>query len=566
MSILEIGPSFSPVAPKADGWNVRSIDHLTREGLVEKYTGHPGVDTSRIEEVDFVWKDGPLSCAVPKSLHGSFDAVIASHVIEHSPDLIGFLESLATLLAPDGVVALAVPDKRYCFDYFKPLTMTGEVLTAHAQRRTRHQRSNAFNHIAYAAAMDGSIAWGKGPVRNLTLVHSLAEARDFYEGMSEAADAPYRDMHTWHFTPSSLQLLLLELAWRGETDWNVERTTAPEGCEFLAWLRRGGRQAALALAPADLQARRLELLKLTLLETGEQVRDFLGEVSNSVQDSTAPGTGTQRPEEGNALHSVPSSREYARIPFEKFEHRFPTHQNAVDLFRGKWASNLGSVSSISDPGAVDLFHADPRPRLAAEALGRKGRFNGMTILELGPLEAGHTYQLEQLGAEGITAIEANADAFLKCLVVKEIFSLKAKFLLGDIVEYLSKPPRPFDLIFCSGVLYHMEDPVTLIKLISLATDKCFVWTHYYDAKRAVPQRLPRQVCSHGFNAAYYELEYPDRKIDKFWGGNKPIAAWMERNAILDCFRHFGFTSLEILAEDPENPQGANFSFAAARPA
>ncbi len=37
----------------------------------------------------------------------------------------------------------------------------------------------------------------------------------------------------------------------------------------------------------------------------------------------------------------------------------------------------------------------------------------MNILELGPLEGAHTYQLR------ILAIEANAEAFLKCLVVKE---------------------------------------------------------------------------------------------------------------------------------------------------
>ena len=59
--IIEIGPSFNPLAPKSEGWNSFSIDHLTREGLVAKYTGHPGVDVGRIEPVDFVWTGGFLS-------------------------------------------------------------------------------------------------------------------------------------------------------------------------------------------------------------------------------------------------------------------------------------------------------------------------------------------------------------------------------------------------------------------------------------------------------------------------------------------------------------------------
>jgi hypothetical protein len=271
MEIIEIGPSFAPVTPKAEGWNVRSIDHLSREALVEKYNGQVGVDTSRIEEVDFIWTGGPLCSAVPESLHGSFDALIASHVIEHSPDLIGFLQSIAKLVSPNGLVALAVPDKRYCFDYFKPLTMTGDVLEAHAQQRTRHSRANAFKHVAYSAAMSGLIAWTQQPVRDLSLVHSLAAAKDLYNAVSEEADALYHDVHAWHFTPSSFELLFLELGWLGEIDWRVERTSATEGCEFLAWLRRGGQQVVQNLSATELAARRLELLKRTLIEAREQV-------------------------------------------------------------------------------------------------------------------------------------------------------------------------------------------------------------------------------------------------------------------------------------------------------
>jgi SAM-dependent methyltransferase len=274
MRILEVGPSYSPVAPKADGWNVRSIDHFSREALVEKYRGHSGVDVSRIEHVDFVWTDGNFSSAVPARDHGSFDALIASHVIEHAPDLLDFLDSMAELVNPIGVVALAIPDKRYCFDYFKPLTTTGDVMAAHAQLRTRHSRFNAFDQVAYAASVDGSIAWSQGPARGLKLVHSLAEARAYSEAISERVDAPYQDMHAWHFIPASFQLLMLELARVGLTDWQVERTTPAQGCEFLAWLRRGGIEAAGLLSPTALEESRLALLKRTLLETKDQI-DFL---------------------------------------------------------------------------------------------------------------------------------------------------------------------------------------------------------------------------------------------------------------------------------------------------
>ncbi len=87
--IIEIGPSYNPIAPKAGGWNTITVDHATRAELVAKYTGAQDVDVDRIEEVDCIWTNGPLAEAVPHRLHGTFDALIASHVIEHATDLLG---------------------------------------------------------------------------------------------------------------------------------------------------------------------------------------------------------------------------------------------------------------------------------------------------------------------------------------------------------------------------------------------------------------------------------------------------------------------------------------------
>lgn len=199
--IIEIGPSYNPIAPKSGGWNSASIDHLTREGLVMKYTGHPRVDVSRIEPVDFVWSCGPLSDAVPSAQHGSFDAFVASHVIEHTPDLIAFLDSAATLLKPEGVVILAIPDKRYCFDYFQPLTTTGQLLEAHADRRSRHTRCLAFDHFAYAVQDGGVGAWGQRPSEGIRFMHALEGANDMFAAFENNPD--YLDLHGASCRPAS---------------------------------------------------------------------------------------------------------------------------------------------------------------------------------------------------------------------------------------------------------------------------------------------------------------------------------------------------------------------------
>jgi hypothetical protein len=91
--IIEIGPSYNPLTPKTDGWRSHVLDHTGKAGLVEKYRNDPSVDVTKIENVDFVWADGPLSGAVPAEHHGTFDVLVASHVFEHIPDLIGTLRS-----------------------------------------------------------------------------------------------------------------------------------------------------------------------------------------------------------------------------------------------------------------------------------------------------------------------------------------------------------------------------------------------------------------------------------------------------------------------------------------
>lgn len=69
--------------------------------LVEKYRNDPSVDAAKIEDVDFIWTGGPLADAVPVEHHGTFDVFVASHVLEHVPDLVGTLRSAELLCRPE---------------------------------------------------------------------------------------------------------------------------------------------------------------------------------------------------------------------------------------------------------------------------------------------------------------------------------------------------------------------------------------------------------------------------------------------------------------------------------
>ena len=113
---LEIGASFSPVASKKAGYRVEVLDHADTATLREKYKGQ-NVDISNIEQVDYVWSGEPLDILTGKENY--YDWIVASHVIEHTPDFLSFVQQCEIMLKPGGLLCLAVPDHRYGFDIFR---------------------------------------------------------------------------------------------------------------------------------------------------------------------------------------------------------------------------------------------------------------------------------------------------------------------------------------------------------------------------------------------------------------------------------------------------------------
>ena len=249
----------------------------------------------------------------------------------------------------------------------------------------------------------------------------------------------------------------------------------------------------------------------------------------------------------------------------------PSAQNALDLFKGDWWSRLPGQWYPLNAGHLPLF-LDPRIKWAIKALGG---VKGKSVLELGPLEGGHTYVLEQAGAASVLAIEASAKAFMKCLVVKEIVGLpRSHFLLGDFEAYLRGEPARFDAVIASGILYHLRNPVELIVNLARATDQVYLWTHYYD--RDAIARLstmahrfvePREHTHAGFRHTIHPYNYLDfLDTTRFAGGSEAFSHWLGREDLLGALRHAGFTQIEIGEEEPGHDNGPSISLVARRPA
>jgi hypothetical protein len=153
---LEFGPLASPVVKKAEG-TVYYVEHTSTENLRAHWSVDPNVDVANLASVDFVLEKGPLREIAAKQ--APFDYAIASHVFEHLPDPIGWLSELHSLLTPEGVIALAIPDKRYTFDIARRLTTAGDLLAYHYQKLTRPSPVQILDHFLNVRQVDVTKAW-----------------------------------------------------------------------------------------------------------------------------------------------------------------------------------------------------------------------------------------------------------------------------------------------------------------------------------------------------------------------------------------------------------------------
>lgn len=192
---LEIGPLHNPIVQKAPGVDVAYVDHADTETLRRKYAADPNVPY--VVDVDHVWGDRRLADSVGVA---AVDYVIASHVIEHVPDLVSWLGELGEVLRPGGVVSLIVPDKRFCFDARRDVTPASEIVAAYLAKRTRPSLAQIFDFESQYINVDTLELWAGRP----GYVETPPRVREAFEKcQATLTHDDYVDVHATTWTPAS---------------------------------------------------------------------------------------------------------------------------------------------------------------------------------------------------------------------------------------------------------------------------------------------------------------------------------------------------------------------------
>jgi hypothetical protein len=193
---LEISPLCSPILTPEHP-NTRFLDICSKAELMEKYRDHTTVDKNKIVDVHYVHKGQPYHELVGAD---RFDLIVASHVIEHIPNVLKWLNDLALILKDNGVVKLVIPDQRYCFDFRRRLTGVADILAAYLENRVKPGPERVYDYILFA----------RGDMNNPQLHHegkypldnpNKYEMHDAAYAIAKQCLTEYIDVHCSVWTP-----------------------------------------------------------------------------------------------------------------------------------------------------------------------------------------------------------------------------------------------------------------------------------------------------------------------------------------------------------------------------
>jgi SAM-dependent methyltransferase len=204
---LEFGALNNPTIDRSRG-DVRFVDFTDTADLREQNRAFPE-RVNALVEVTYIWS-GSGSLADVIGTGELFDWAIASHVIEHVPNVLGWLRGIAEVLRPGAVFNLAIPDCRFTFDVDCPRSTIGEMVEADLLSYRHPSIRQTFDYCFHAKAIEPGAIWlSQTDVKSLSpFVGEIAPQLAYGHARDIFSKGEYIDSHCWIVTPLSYVSIL----------------------------------------------------------------------------------------------------------------------------------------------------------------------------------------------------------------------------------------------------------------------------------------------------------------------------------------------------------------------
>ena len=214
--------------------------------------------------------------------------------------------------------------------------------------------------------------------------------------------------------------------------------------------------------------------------------------------------------------------------------------------RGPWVTKFtiggkeygGNFDAMRDTRIDQFFGAFPEPK---------------RILELGSLEGGHTFSLaSRPPVEHVLGVEGRQPNVERARFVQQLLKVtNAEFVTANLEATDLASLGEFDVVFCSGLLYHLPEPWKLVEQISQVSPNLFMWTHYAAEEDVT-------TTTNGLKG----LTYKELGLADPLSGMSPDSFWPTLDGLQDMLREHGFKQIDLIEDVPSHPQGPAITLAA----
>jgi len=214
--------------------------------------------------------------------------------------------------------------------------------------------------------------------------------------------------------------------------------------------------------------------------------------------------------------------------------------------RGPWVTRY-TIDGVSYGGNFDAMK-DQRIEQMFEVFP-----DAATFLELGSLEGGHSFAIAgRTGVKSVKAVEARPENIERAKFVQGLLGDdKVEFVEGDVTRLRLSDLGKFDAVFCSGILYHLDEPWKLIEQCRSVSPNIFIWTQYACENEA-------KKISNGYRGKWYKEGGWSDPLS----GTAKYSFWLSMGSLINLLTANGYDSIRLIENNLKHPNGCAVTLAA----
>jgi SAM-dependent methyltransferase len=185
------------------------------------------------------------------------------------------------------------------------------------------------------------------------------------------------------------------------------------------------------------------------------------------------------------------------------------------------------------------------------------------VADLGCLEGGYAVEFARAGYD-VLGIEARTESIARCHHVRRETGLTNLEFVQDDVRNIERYGR-FDIVFCCGLLYHLDHPAAFLRTLGDVTGKLLLLHTHYAEDTVNPLYALSQLVEHEGLLGRWYTETPPSGWESHSAMESSLwASWLNTASFWPLKRHLlkavhdagfaivceQFDALDDLAEDP----------------